>query len=108
MKKVRIDNYLFENNFTESREKAKRIIMAGQVLVNDEIIDKPGTKLNLDKPINIRIKQQEKYVSRGGYKLEKIIENNNIKVEDLVCLDVGSSTGGFTDCLLQNKAKFVW
>jgi 23S rRNA (cytidine1920-2'-O)/16S rRNA (cytidine1409-2'-O)-methyltransferase len=107
-KKERIDVFIFNNKYAESREMAKRLIMAGQVLVNDEVIDKPGHKIDTENIRSIRVKQSEKYVSRGGLKLENIIKNNNIEVNNMVCLDVGSSTGGFTDCLLQFGAKKVY
>jgi 23S rRNA (cytidine1920-2'-O)/16S rRNA (cytidine1409-2'-O)-methyltransferase len=107
-KKERIDVYIFENGHAQTREMAKRLIMAGQVLINDEVIDKPGQKIDTEKVRSVRVKQQEKYVSRGGLKLEQIIANNSVNISQKVCLDVGSSTGGFTDCLLQLGAKKVY
>lgn len=105
--KVRIDQLIFENGQAESREKAKRIIMAGSVFINDLKIDKPGTKVDDTSVIEIRGKKL-KYVSRGGLKLEKAILEYGLNLDDKVCMDVGASTGGFTDCMLQNKAKKVF
>lgn len=87
----------------ESREKAQRLIMAGCVFVNDQRVDKPGTKIPVDA--NIFLKEKEKYVSRGGYKLEKGIEYFDFNPENKVCIDIGSSTGGFTDCLYRTVQK---
>ncbi|WP_457640626.1 TlyA family RNA methyltransferase [Persephonella sp.] len=105
-KKERLDKILVEKGFVESREKAQRLIMAGYVFVNDQKVDKPGTKVPLDA--KIFVKEKEKYVSRGGYKLEKGINVFKIDVKEKVCIDIGSSTGGFTDCLLQHGAKKVY
>lgn len=107
--KERIDVLLVEKGFYETREKAKRAIMAGLVIVNDKKIDKPGTSIKIDEEPNIRVKGDAcKYVSRGGMKLEKAINVFNLDFQDKVVLDVGSSTGGFTDCSLQNGANFVY
>ncbi len=107
MVKQRIDLLLVEKGFYPSRERAKRAIMAGQVLVGEERIDKPGTLV--DKELNIRIKGDScPFVSRGGLKLEKAFRVFPIQVKDLVVMDVGASTGGFTDCLLQNGAAKVY
>ena len=105
-KKERIDKLLVEKGLVESREKAQRLIMAGMVFVNNQRIDKVGTKVKVSS--DIFIKEKEKYVSRGGYKLEKGIKDFNWNVKDKVCIDIGASTGGFTDCLLQNGAKKVY
>ena len=104
--KERIDKLLVDRGLIESREKAQALIMSGVVFVNNQKIDKPGTKVPTDA--NIYIKEKMPYVSRGGYKLEKGLKVFNVDVKDKVCLDIGSSTGGFTDCLLQNGAKKVY
>lgn len=107
--KERIDVLLVEKGFYETREKAKRAIMAGLVIVNDKKIDKPGTSIKIDEEPIIRIKGEAfKYVSRGGLKLEKAIDVFNLDFKDKIILDIGASTGGFTDCALQNGAKFVY
>jgi len=105
-KKERIDKLLVEKGFVESREKAQRLIMSGVVFVNKQKVDKPGTKVPIDA--DIFVKQKEKYVSRGGYKLEKAIKVFHPDIEGKVCIDIGSSTGGFTDCLLQHGARKVY
>lgn len=107
MKKERIDIILVEQGFFDSREKAKKVIMTGNILVNDEVIDKPGTKINIDSVIRVRGNPMP-YVSRGGYKLEKAISEFNILLGEKVGIDIGASTGGFTDCMLQNGAKKVF
>jgi 23S rRNA (cytidine1920-2'-O)/16S rRNA (cytidine1409-2'-O)-methyltransferase len=105
-KKMRIDKLLVEKNLFDSREKAKRALMAGNVKIENEIIDKPGTRVSTDS--NIEVLQRMKFVSRGGYKLEKALVDFDVNIEDKVCMDIGASTGGFTDCMLQNKAKKVY
>ncbi len=101
----RIDIFLTENGFCDSREKAKRLIMAGQVLINEIVADKSSYIVkDGDK---IRVKEGQKYVSRGGHKLEKALEVFPVDVSGLAILDIGASTGGFTDCLLQNGASEV-
>lgn len=105
--KERLDVLLFESGMAESREKAKRLIMAGLVFVNDQRVDKAGTKVDIYS--NIIIKgNNNPFVSRGGFKLDKAIKIFNVDVKDKVCMDVGASSGGFTDCLLQNGAKKVY
>nr|WP_242462900.1 TlyA family RNA methyltransferase [Persephonella atlantica] len=106
MKKERIDKLLVERGLVESREKAQRLIMSGVVFADGERIDKPGTKIKIDA--DIFIKEREKYVSRGGYKLEKALKIFKPELKGKVCLDIGASTGGFTDCLLQHGAKKVY
>lgn len=107
--KERLDILLVNNGFFETREKAKRAIMAGIVIVNDKKIDKAGTLIKTEPEPDIRIKGEKlKYVSRGGLKLEKAINKFAINCDSKVVLDVGASTGGFTDCALQNGAKFVY
>ncbi len=106
LKKERIDKLLVDKGFVESREKAQRLVMSGVVFVNGEKIDKPGTKVKIDA--DVFVKEKERYVSRGGYKLEKAINVFKPELKGKVCLDIGASTGGFTDCLLQNGAKKVY
>ncbi len=106
LKKERIDKLLVERGLVESREKAQRLIMSGVVFVGNEKVDKPGTKVRTDT--NIFIKEKDRYVSRGGYKLEKALKVFNPEIKGKVCLDIGASTGGFTDCLLQHGAKKVY
>jgi len=105
-KRERIDKLLVDMGLVESREKAQRLIMSGAVFVNNVRVDKPGTKVETDA--QIYIKEKEKYVSRGGYKLEKGIKIFKPDIKDKICIDIGSSTGGFTDCLLQHGAKKVY
>lgn len=107
MKKKRIDLLLVEQGFFDSREKAKRAIMAGIVHNDHEIIDKPGTKVPVDMELFVKGSVMP-YVSRGGLKLEKALKYFDITMTDRVMVDIGSSTGGFTDCALQNKAKRVY
>nr|WP_307775241.1 TlyA family RNA methyltransferase [uncultured Cetobacterium sp.] len=107
--KERVDVLLVEKGFYDTREKAKRAIMAGLVIVNDKKIDKPGTSIKIDEEPVIRVKGDAcKYVSRGGLKLEKAINVFNLDFNNKIILDVGSSTGGFTDCSLQNGADYVY
>ena len=106
MPKMRLDNLLVEKGLVESRSKASALILAGKVLVNDVAVDKVGTLVKEDA--SIRLKTSLKYVGRGGLKLEKALQEFEIKVTDKICLDVGASTGGFTDCLLQHGAKKVY
>ncbi len=105
-KKERLDKLLVEKGLVESREKAQRLIMAGVVFVKGQKVDKPGTKVSIDA--DIYVKEKEKYVSRGGYKLEKGLKVFKPDVKGKICIDIGSSTGGFTDCLLQYGAKKVY
>jgi len=105
-KKERIDKILVKKGFAPTREKAQALIMAGQVIVNGKRITKAGEKVPEDAVIEVKASQ--KYVSRGGYKLEKALRDFKLDVKGLVCLDVGASTGGFTDCLLQHGAEKVY
>ena len=105
--KERLDVLLVKRNLAESREKAKAIIMSGNVFVEDQREDKAGTTFPEDVKIEVRGHVMP-YVSRGGLKLEKAIKNFDVSVEGKVCTDVGSSTGGFTDCMLQNGARKVY
>lgn len=106
MERVRLDVLLVERGLVESRERAQRLIMAGQVLVKDQVVDKASRKVARDVPCVL--KDQAKFVSRGGLKLEAGLAAFSISVKDRVCLDVGASTGGFTDCLLQHGAAQVY
>ena len=105
--KERLDVLLVKRNLAESREKAKAVIMAGNVFVDGQREDKAGSTFSLDVSIEVR-GHVLPYVSRGGLKLEKALANFDVDVKDCVCTDVGSSTGGFTDCTLQNGAKKVY
>ena len=102
----RIDTFLVAHGLAESREQAKRLILAGAVTVNGDARIKPGQRIPADA--NIVVQKQQKYVSRGGFKLEKALSLFDVDVQNRVALDVGASTGGFTDCLLQHGAKFVY
>lgn len=107
MSKERLDVLLVSRGLAESREKAKAIIMSGNVYVDGQKEDKAGTSFN-DK-VNIEVRGNTlKYVSRGGLKLEKAMVNFDVTLEGKICMDVGSSTGGFTDCMLQNGAVRVY
>lgn len=106
--KERLDVILVNNGYAESREKAKVLIMTGNVFVNGQREDKAGTSFNTED-IKIEIKGQTlKYVSRGGLKLEKAVDVFDIKLDGYTCMDIGASTGGFTDCMLQNGAAKVY
>ena len=106
--KKRLDLILVDHNFFETREKAKREIMVGNVIVNDKIETKPGTHFRDDEKLQIKVKDKLKYVSRGGLKLEKALKHWNINLNNKRVLDIGASTGGFTDCSLQNGAEYVY
>ena len=105
MKKDRIDALLVARGLCDSREQAKRLILAGEVRSGDRIIDKPATKLPEDAPLEV--KEKQRYVGRGGLKLEGALDAFQIDPNGWVCIDVGASTGGFTDCLLQRGATRV-
>ncbi|WMI80152.1 TlyA family RNA methyltransferase [Anaerotignum sp. MB30-C6] len=105
--KERLDVLLVEKNLATSRELAKAYIMAGNVYVDGMKEDKAGTKFPVTAEIEVKGSQM-KYVSRGGYKLEKAIDEFGISLEGKICLDIGASTGGFTDCMLQNGAVKVY
>ena len=105
--KERLDILLVKKGLAQSREKAKAIIMSGIVYVDGQKEDKAGTTFDEHLTIEVRGKTL-KYVSRGGLKLEKAMENFDVTVEGKICMDVGSSTGGFTDCMLQNGAMKVY
>lgn len=105
MPKQRLDVLIVSRGLCDSREQAQRLILAGEVSVREQVITKPGTKV--DDSLPITLKSKPKYVSRGGLKLEGALQAFPVSVQGKVCLDIGSSTGGFTDCLLQNGALRV-
>jgi len=104
--KIRIDTLLVQRGLVPSRERARAMILAGRVLVAEQKTDKPGCSVPADSHIRI-LGEQQRYVSRGGVKLEAALEHWAIPVEGRACLDIGTSTGGFTDCLLQHGAAHV-
>ncbi|MBP2024993.1 TlyA family RNA methyltransferase [Peptoniphilus stercorisuis] len=107
MNKVRADQLLVKKNLVSSREKAKRLIMSGSVFIGTQRVEKPGELLKED--VNLTVKDNSlKYVSRGGYKLEKAIELYGLDLKDKICADIGASTGGFTHCMLLNGAQKVY
>jgi 23S rRNA (cytidine1920-2'-O)/16S rRNA (cytidine1409-2'-O)-methyltransferase len=105
MNKTRLDQLLVSRGYFETREKARRVIMAGGVRVGGKVIDKPGKSVSPDS--DIKIADRPRYVSRGGEKLEAAIRKFGVEVSGKKCLDIGASTGGFTDCLLQHGARQV-
>ena len=107
MAKERIDKILVERGLVASRERARALILAGQVLVADNVVDKAGTQIFVDAEIRLK-KDDMPYVSRGGLKLKKALETFPVLVDGVIALDVGASTGGFTDCLLQHGAAKVY
>lgn len=106
IKKVRLDKLLLDKGLVKSREKAKALILQGSVLVDGEVVDKAGSLVSVNASLTVKDKMP--YVSRGGLKLEKAIIAFGINVKDKVVMDIGASTGGFTDCLLKNGAKRVY
>lgn len=107
VEKERLDVLLVQLGLANSRELAKAYIMAGNVYVDGQKEDKAGTKVAVNANIEVKGSQM-KYVSRGGYKLEKAINEFGVQLEGKICLDIGASTGGFTDCMLQNGASKVY
>ena len=106
--KERLDILLVRQGLAASREKAKAVIMAGCVYVNDQKEDKAGTMFDETK-VQIEVRGNTlRYVSRGGLKLEKAIVQFGVQLDEKICMDIGASTGGFTDCMLQNGAKKVY
>lgn len=105
--KKRLDLVVVEKRLVHSRQRAQALIMAGKVLVNSRIVDKPGTPVSPEAHI-VLLGEDHPYVSRGGLKLEKALHTLGIDINSFVCLDVGASTGGFTDCLLQHGAGRVY
>lgn len=104
--KQRLDQILVTRGLYESREKAQRAIMAAEVSVGGHVVDKAGTKVDIDAVISV--KEPERYVGRGGFKMEGALKAFGLDPTGWVCLDIGASTGGFTDCLLQHGAAKVW
>ena len=104
--KYRIDKLLVDKGHAASRERAQALILAGRVLVNEQRVDKPGTPVSIDAVIRL-LGSDLKYVSRGGLKLERALSHWNINLTGLNCVDIGASTGGFTDCMLQSGAATV-
>ena len=104
--KLRLDKLLLERQLAPSRERAQALVLAGKVLVNGQKIDKSGTLVDTSSEIHL-LSKDLKYVSRGGLKLERALQHWNIDVRGRICADVGASTGGFTDCLLQHGAARV-
>ncbi len=107
MAKIRLDTYITEQGLAPSREKAKALIMAGVVFVDNQKEDKAGTMISENQKVEVR-GGELKYVSRGGLKLEKAMKAFNVTLDNKVCMDIGASTGGFTDCMLQNGADRVF
>jgi 23S rRNA (cytidine1920-2'-O)/16S rRNA (cytidine1409-2'-O)-methyltransferase len=110
VKRERIDKLLVERGLAESRTKAQALVMAGVVLVNEQRVEKPSDQFGTDAPIRVKHADDpaSRYVGRGGIKLEAALREFELDVNGAVCLDVGASTGGFTDCLLQNGARKVF
>lgn len=107
MAKKRADVLLYDKGLVSSREKGKRLIMSGSVYIGSRRIDKPGYSVDEEEEIYIK-NNPLKFVSRGGLKLEKAIENFHLNLHNKICMDIGASTGGFTDCMLQNGASKVY
>lgn len=104
--RIRIDTLMVQKGLVPSRERARALLLAGRVLVAEQKVDKPGAAFAEDVPVRI-LGEDLRYVSRGGLKLEAALEHWKISVEGRACLDIGTSTGGFTDCLLQHGASHV-
>lgn len=107
MKKERLDKVLVDLGYFDNKSKASAAILSGNVKINGEVITKSGFQIDPGKKFDVEIKSMP-YVSRGGFKLEKALKTFDVKIKDRVCVDAGASTGGFTDCLLQNGAKKVY
>ena len=107
VKKTRLDLLIVEKGLVQSRERARALIMAGKVLVNNRLVDKPGSFIYKNDHVSLK-GEENPYVSRGGLKLEKALQALNMDITGAVCMDVGASTGGFTDCLLQHGAIRVF
>ena len=105
--KERIDKLLLARGLAKSRHQAQALLLSGAVLVDEQLIDKPGIRIDLESTLRLK-SPTPIYVSRGGQKLEHVLISQKLKVQDNVCLDIGSSTGGFTDCLLQHGASKVY
>ena len=107
MAATRLDVYLTEHGYAESRQKAQALIMSGIVYIDNQKADKAGTPVKEGQSVEVR-GDTLKYVSRGGLKLEKAMSSFNLSLDNMVCADIGASTGGFTDCMLQNGARLVY
>ena len=107
MKKERLDKVLVDLGFFENKSKASAAILAGNVMIGTEVISKAGYQIDTTKEYDFKVKTMP-YVSRGGFKLKKALDAFSFSPKDRICFDAGASTGGFTDCLLQNGAKFVY
>lgn len=107
MSKQRLDTILVDLGYFDNKSKAAAAILSGNVKINDEVITKAGFQIDPSKKFEVEIKSMP-YVSRGGFKLEKALKTFDLIVKDRVCLDAGASTGGFSDCLLQNGAKKIY
>lgn len=105
--KIRLDQYVFQEGYAPSRQRAQALIMSGIVFVNNQKVDKSGTMIKDTDKVEVRGKDL-KYVSRGGLKLEKAMELYHFDLNGKICMDIGASTGGFTDCMLQNGAEKVY
>ena len=107
MKKERLDKILVDLGFFETKSKAAAAILAGNVMIGTEVVTKAGYQVDPTKEYDFKVKSMP-FVSRGGFKLKKALECFDVVINDRICFDAGASTGGFTDCLLQNGAKFVY
>jgi len=107
MKKERLDTILVDLGYFDNKSKASASILSGSVKINDQVITKAGFQIDPSKEMDIVVKSMP-YVSRGGFKLEKALKSFDVNIKDRICFDAGASTGGFTDCLLQNGAKKVY
>lgn len=107
MKKERLDKVLIDLGFFENKSKASAAILAGNVMIGTEVVTKAGYQIDTTKEYDFKVKTMP-YVSRGGFKLKKALDAFSFSPKDRICFDAGASTGGFTDCLLQNGAKFVY
>ena len=107
MAKERLDKVLTDLGYFETKSKASAAILAGNVMIGTEVVTKAGYQIDLNKEYDFKVKSMP-YVSRGGFKLKKALETFPVVIKDRICLDAGASTGGFTDCLLQNGAQFVY
>ncbi len=107
LKKERLDKILVDLGYFENKSKASAAILAGNVMIGTEVITKAGFQIDPSKEYDFHVKSMP-YVSRGGFKLQKALESFDVNIRDRICFDAGASTGGFTDCLLQHGAKFVY
>lgn len=107
MKKERLDKILVDLGYFENKSKASAAILAGNVMIGTEVVTKSGYQIDPSKEYDFKVKSMP-FVSRGGFKLKKALETFPVVIKNRICLDAGASTGGFTDCLLQNGAKFVY